>query len=115
MFGHTRLSIIDSSKASNQPFRDGYSIVVFNGLIYNYLEIKSKLKSFYNFKTKSDTEVISAAYKYWGKKCFKEFNGMFSIVIYDLRTKELIVARDRLGIKPLYYRKEKKIIFFRLK
>ena len=112
MFGHTRLSIIDSSKASNQPFRDGYSIVVFNGLIYNYLEIKSKLKSFYNFKTKSDTEVISAAYKYWGKKCFKEFNGMFSIVIYDLRTKELIVARDRLGIKPLYYRKEKKNYFF---
>ena len=77
MFGHTRLSIIDNSKASNQPFSDGYSIVVFNGMIYNYLEIKLKLKNFYNFKTKSDTEVISAAYKYWGKKCFNEFNGMF--------------------------------------
>ena len=108
MFGHTRLSIIDNSRASNQPFRDDRSIVLFNGLIYNYLEIKLKLKNFYNFKTKSDTEVISAAYKYWGKKCFNKFNGMFSIVIYDLKLKEIIIARDRLGIKPLYYRKLKK-------
>ena len=112
MFGHTRLSIIDNSKASNQPFSDGYSIVLFNGMIYNYLEIKLKLKNFYNFKTKSDTEVISAAYKYWGKKCFNEFNGMFSIVIYDLKLKEIIVARDRLGIKPLYYRAVKKNYYF---
>ena len=112
MFGHTRLSIIDNSKASNQPFRDGNSIVLFNGMIYNYLEIKLKLKNFYNFKTKSDTEVISAAYKYWGKKCFNEFNGMFSIIIYDLKLKEIIVARDRLGIKPLYYRTIKKNYYF---
>ena len=104
IFGHTRLSIIDLNNISNQPFRDEHSIIIFNGLIYNYLEIKKKLTKFYNFKTQSDTEVISAAYSVWKKDCFKYLNGMFSIVIYDLKTKEIIVARDRLGIKPLYYR-----------
>ena len=104
IFGHTRLSIIDLNNISNQPFRDEHSIIIFNGLIYNYLEIKKKLTKFYNFKTQSDTEVISAAYSVWKKDCFKHLNGMFSIVIYDLKTKEIIVARDRLGIKPLYYR-----------
>jgi len=105
IFGHTRLCIIDPNENSNQPFKDGNSIVLFNGMIYNFLEIKSELKKKYNFITKSDTEVISAAYKIWGKNCFERLNGMFSIVIYDIKKNEIIVARDRLGIKPLYFRK----------
>ncbi len=112
IFGHTRLSIIDLSDKSNQPFRDKHSITIFNGLIYNYLEIKKKLKNLYNFKTHSDTEVISAAYSIWKKNCFKHLNGMFSIIIYDLITKEIIAARDRLGIKPLYYREHGRNIYF---
>ena len=110
IFGHTRLSIIDLNKTSNQPFRDGYSIILFNGMIYNFMEIKKQLKNKYNFKTNSDTEVISAAYKNWGESCFEHLNGMFSIVIYDIKKKKIIIARDRLGIKPLYFRKIKKII-----
>ncbi len=112
VFGHTRLTIIDKSISSNQPFSNSHSVVSFNGMIYNYLEIKEKLKKSYNFKTKSDTEVILAAYKFWGLKCFAKFNGMFSIVIYDLRKKEIIIARDRLGIKPLYYRRVDKGYYF---
>ena len=104
IFGHTRLIIIDPNKNSNQPFRDGYSIILFNGMIYNFLEIKKKLKNKYNFKTNSDTEVISAAYKNWGEKCFEYLNGMFSIVIYDIKKKKIIIARDRLGIKPFFNR-----------
>ena len=112
IFGHTRLIIIDPNKNSNQPFRDGYSIILFNGMIYNFLEIKKKLKNKYNFKTNSDTEVISAAYKNWGEKCFEYLNGMFSIVIYDIKKKKIIIARDRLGIKPLYFRKIKNNYYF---
>tara|TARA_B100000989_G_scaffold282144_1_gene246938 strand:+ start:1959 stop:3641 length:1683 start_codon:yes stop_codon:yes gene_type:complete len=112
IFGHTRLSIIDLNKTSNQPFRDGYSVILFNGMIYNFMEIKKQLKSKYNFKTNSDTEVISAAYKNWGESCFEHLNGMFSIVIYDIKKKKIIIARDRLGIKPLYFRKIKKNYYF---
>lgn len=112
IFGHTRLNIIDKSANSNQPLHDGHAVVSFNGMIYNYLEIKEKLKKFYNFKTKSDTEVILAAYKFWGLNCFEKFNGMFSVVLYDIRKKEIIVVRDRLGIKPLYYRKVEKGYYF---
>ena len=107
IFGHTRLSIIDLNKSSNQPFKNGHSIILFNGIIYNFLEIKLKLKNFYNFKTNSDTEVIAAAYKFWGKNCFSHLNGMFAIVIYDIKLNEIVIGRDRLGIKPLYYRKIK--------
>ena len=112
IFGHTRLSIIDLNKSSNQPFQDGYSIILFNGMIYNFLEIKKELKSKYNFKTNSDTEVISAAYKIWGESCFEHLNGMFSIVIYDIKKEKIIIARDRLGIKPLYFRKIKNNYYF---
>ena len=103
--GHNRLSIIDLSNSANQPFFDKtkrYSIV-FNGEIYNYIELRERLKSSYNFQTTSDTEVLLAAFIFWGKDCLKHLNGMFSFAIYDSRSKSLFAARDRFGVKPLYY------------
>jgi asparagine synthase (glutamine-hydrolysing) len=102
--GHRRLSIIDVDARSNQPFtsNDGKWVMVFNGEIYNYKSIKSQLSD-YDFKTDSDTEVVLAAYIKWGDKCLRAFNGMFSFAIWNLETKSLFIARDRLGIKPLYY------------
>jgi len=104
IFGHTRLNIIDLSNRSNQPMYNNRCYLIFNGMIYNYLELKKILQKNYNFKTNSDTEVVLAAYLNWGKKFFKKLNGMFSIVIWDDNKKKLIIARDHLGIKPLYYR-----------
>ena len=101
--GHNRLSIIDLSEAANQPFTDfnnRYQII-FNGEIYNYLELKKKLK--YPFKTSSDTEVLLAAYIQWGHNCLEKLNGMFSFAIWDTKEKTLFAARDRFGVKPFYY------------
>ena len=102
--GHRRLSIIDVDERSNQPFtsNDGKWVMVFNGEIYNYKSIKAQLTD-YDFKTDSDTEVVLAAYIKWGDKCLRAFNGMFSFAIWNLEQKSLFIARDRLGIKPLYY------------
>lgn len=112
--GHNRLSIIDISDSANQPMKssDGNLIIVFNGEIYNFAEIKLELESFYSFKTKSDTEVILAAYKKWGTECVKKFNGIFAFGIWDNIKKELFLARDYVGVKPLYYFWDgKKLIF----
>lgn len=105
VLGHNRLSIIDLSSDANQPFvsQDDRYILVYNGEIYNYLELKSELASNYNFKTKSDTEVLLAAYINWGKDCLHRFNGMFSFAIWDTHKKTLFAARDRFGVKPFYY------------
>lgn len=104
--GHTRLSIIDPSSASNQPMVsscEGY-VLIFNGEVYNFYEIKKKLLTMgCVFKTQSDTEVVLNAYKVYGPDCIKHFNGMFALAIYDIEKKEVFIARDRLGIKPLYY------------
>jgi asparagine synthase (glutamine-hydrolysing) len=102
--GHRRLSIIDLSEAANQPFEDvsGRYIIVFNGEIYNYAEIKPSLSD-YPFRTHGDTEVILAGYIKWGAECLSRLRGMFTIVIWDKQERELFVARDRLGVKPLYY------------
>jgi len=103
--GHVRLSIQDLSSAGNQPmFSDDerYSIV-FNGEIYNFIEIKEQLSSKYNFKTKTDTEVILAAYIEWGEDCLDKFNGDWAFVIYDKFKHTFFGARDRYGIKPFYY------------
>jgi asparagine synthase (glutamine-hydrolysing) len=109
--GHRRLSIIDTSNFSDQPFvsDDGKLILVFNGEIYNYIEIREKLKDLgIKFKTNGDTEVLLAAYKYWGADCLKYLNGMWAFAIYDERrgsgNEKLFVARDRSGEKPFYYR-----------
>lgn len=104
--GHRRLSIIDLSKTGHQPmFYDNRNLViVYNGEIYNYLEIKQELIGLgYRFHSQSDTEVILASYREWGEQCLKKFNGMWALVIYDRRKNILFAARDRLGVKPFYY------------
>ena len=103
-FGHRRLSIIDLSDSANQPFIDnsGRYIIIFNGEIYNYAEIKPLLTG-YTFRTQGDTEVILAGYIKWGTGCLKYLRGMFTILIWDKHERSLFVARDRLGVKPLYY------------
>lgn len=103
--GHNRLAIIDIGTRANQPFfsADKRFILVFNGEIYNYLELRSELGNQYNFTTNSDTEVLLAAYILWGNECLHKFNGMFSFAIWDCLEKTLFIARDRFGVKPLYY------------
>lgn len=103
--GHNRLSIIDLSAAANQPFvsSDGRYHLVFNGEIYNYLELKQKLRFDFEFKTNSDTEVLLAAFIKWGKECLAELNGMFAFIIWDIKDQSLFAARDRFGVKPLYF------------
>jgi asparagine synthase (glutamine-hydrolysing) len=102
--GHRRLSIIDLSTSANQPFKDDLEryTLIFNGEIYNYQDIKPLIQG-YRFKTTSDTEVILAAYIKWGKDCLQYLNGMFAFAIWDKIDQTLFIARDRLGIKPLYY------------
>ncbi len=105
---HRRLSIIDLSSGANQPFFDENRkwALIFNGEIYNYKEIKQKLKNKnIKFKTNSDTEVIIKSFDYWGVKCLKFFIGMFSFMIIDLKSGICYVVRDRTGVKPLYYYK----------
>lgn len=104
--GHRRLSIIDLSKAGRQPMsdKDGKLYIVYNGEIYNYLEIKKELeKEGYRFRTRTDTEVILYAYKKWGTDCLGKMNGMFAFGIYDTEKKKIFIARDRVGKKPLYW------------
>ena len=105
VLGHNRLSIIDLSEKANQPFfsNDKRYILVFNGEIYNYLELKQELSKDYHFITNSDTEVLLAAYIKWGKNCLSKCNGMFSFAIWDVKTQSLFAARDRFGVKPFYY------------
>lgn len=113
MLGHNRLSIIDLSEAANQPFtsQDSRYVLVFNGEIYNYLELRNDLTD-YNFITNSDTEVLLASYIKWGKDCLHKLNGMFAFAIWDTLEKELFMARDRFGVKPLYYHILKNAIYF---
>jgi asparagine synthase (glutamine-hydrolysing) len=102
--GQNRLSIIDLSEDGNQPMHYQSASIVFNGEIYNYLEVREELKSKgYQFKTGSDTEVILAAYIEWGSKCVERFIGMWAIALWDHERQELFCSRDRFGIKPFYY------------
>ncbi|GAB7388786.1 asparagine synthase (glutamine-hydrolyzing) [Bacillaceae bacterium] len=105
--GHQRLSIVDLTEAGNQPmaFQGGKGFIVYNGEIYNYREIKRELESDgYRFTSNSDTEVILTALHHWGpEKAIPKFNGMWAFVWLDLEKKRLILSRDRVGIKPLYY------------
>src|SRR6185437_9930405 len=103
--GHRRLSIIDV-EGGGQPIsnEDGTLQVVFNGEIYNYVELRKELAGFgHLFKTASDTEVILHAYEQWGASCVNRFNGMFAFAIVNVRDNTMLLARDHLGIKPLYY------------
>jgi asparagine synthase (glutamine-hydrolysing) len=103
--GHRRLSILDLSEAGKQPMtRDGKTWVTFNGEIYNYLELRDQLVALgHSFSTGTDTEVILAAYSAWGTGCFSRFRGMFGLAILDGSRNVLVLARDRFGIKPLYW------------
>jgi len=102
--GHNRLAIIDTSDAGIQPLHFLHYTIVFNGEIYNYLELKQTLqKAGYQFQTHTDTEVIPAAFDYWGKDCLHQFDGMFAFALYNNKTEEIFIARDRFGEKPLYY------------
>ncbi|TVZ54863.1 asparagine synthase (glutamine-hydrolysing) [Lutibacter sp. Hel_I_33_5] len=113
VLGHNRLSIIDLSEIANQPFISSNKryTLVFNGEIYNYLELKNELIT-YNFVTNSDTEVLLAAYIKWGKKCLSKLNGMFSFAIWDSQKEVLFAARDRFGVKPFYYHKTDSTFYF---
>ncbi|MDA9638558.1 asparagine synthase (glutamine-hydrolyzing) [Candidatus Arcticimaribacter] len=102
--GHLRLSILDLDKRSNQPFIFEYLTLVYNGEIYNFKEVKNSLiQEGYSFETTSDTEVLLKGYHAWGEKILDRINGMFAFAVYDENKKSVFIARDRLGVKPLYY------------
>ena len=105
--GHNRLSIIDLSPAGRQPMssNDGRCRIVFNGEIYNYLELRNEIGD-YPYHSQTDTEVILAAYERWGHGCLDRFIGMFAFLIWDERERCLFAARDRFGVKPLYYHQQ---------
>ena len=112
--GHLRLSIIDLSTDGHQPMfsEDNRFVISFNGEIYNFIELKKELSSKFSFCTKTDTEVLINAYRYWGKNCLDHFNGMFAFAMFDRKEKLLFIARDRFGIKPLYYYLDKEQFIF---
>ena len=116
ILGHRRLSIIDLSDAANQPMQSRCKryLIVFNGEVYNFAEIRDEIKSYSNidFSTSSDTEVLVEAFALWGKAFVYKLNGMFAMAIYDTKDEVLWLFRDRLGIKPLYYYLDDQMIAF---
>ena len=104
LLGHRRLSIIDLSVQGHQPMQSGEVSLIYNGEIYNYLELKEELKAKGRiFKTNSDSEVLIQAYLEWGADCLNKFNGMWSFVLWDNNKQKLFIANDRFGVKPLYH------------
>ena len=102
--GHNRLAILDLSKQGAQPMHDAHLSLVFNGEIYNYVEIKKQLeKEGYNFNSETDTEVILKSYQKWGVECVQRFRGMWAFALWDANEQVLFCSRDRFGIKPFYY------------
>ncbi|HXD92161.1 MAG TPA: asparagine synthase (glutamine-hydrolyzing), partial [Bacteroidia bacterium] len=120
--GHRRLSIIDLSDSGTQPLHsyDNRYVIIYNGELYNYKELRLQLQRAiqgtqeqpYFFKTQTDTEVVLAAYARWGAGCLQHFNGMFAFAIYDKQEKNIFIARDRMGIKPLYYSYQNNTLIF---
>lgn len=113
--GHLHLAVIDLTKEAEQPFSssDGALTIVYNGTIYNFLEIRAELeKSGYKFRSRTDAEVILYAFDKWGEQCLNKFNGMFAFAIWDKRLRRLFLARDRYGAKPLYYCFQKDFFLF---
>ena len=106
---HQRLSIIDLSGRSNQPLEKDSLVIVFNGEIYNYKELKSKLETTQNvkFDTSSDTEVVLEMFRHYGDACLQELIGMFAFAIHDMESRKTFIARDHFGIKPLFYASNK--------
>jgi len=113
--GHCRLSIIDLSQNAHQPMsnEDNTKWIVFNGEIYNYVELRKELEGYgHKFKSASDTEVILHAYEQWQEDALGHFNGMWAFVIWDSRTRDLFASRDRFGIKPFYYYQDGDVFIF---
>ena len=111
--GHKRLSVIDISSKSNQPMEENNLVIVFNGVIFNYKELRNFLiKEGYKFSSDGDTEVILKCYEHYGEKLVHHLDGVFSFSIYDKQKNELFCARDRLGIKPFYYNYTQDIFSF---
>ena len=113
--GHTRLAILDTTEAGRQPMTcdDGRYVIVYNGEIYNFLELARDLRrAGYELRTHSDTEVILAAYRAWGADMLDKFNGMWALAIYDVEKQELFLSRDRYGVKPLYYYSDRECFVF---
>jgi len=105
-FGHRRLAIIDLTQAGHQPMEtsDGRYVIAYNGEVYNFQELRQELEAKgRQFRSRTDTEVVVNAYAEWGSGAVKRFNGMFAFAIWDRKEKKLFLARDRYGIKPLYY------------
>ena len=103
-FGHRRLAIVDLSELGKQPMEYNGNIITYNGEVYNYIELRKELISYgFDFKSGTDTEVILAAYDYWGYDCVTKFNGMWSFAIYDSKKNTMFCSRDRFGVKPFYY------------
>jgi asparagine synthase (glutamine-hydrolysing) len=101
--GHRRLAILDLSAGANQPMISARgTALAFNGEIYNFRELRAELAGLHEFRTQSDTEVIIAAYEQWGERCVERFNGMWALALYDGVRRQLLLSRDRLGMKPLY-------------
>ncbi len=113
--GHRRLAIIDLSPAGHQPMitEDKQYALTYNGEIYNFQELKAELERLgYRFRSKTDSEVVLYSYVQWGEKCLDRFNGMFAFAVWDKSKQQLFIARDRYGIKPLYYCvQDKKLMF----
>ena len=105
IFGHTKLSIIDLSKENIQPMRDELNSITltYNGEIYNYLDLRKELSKNYEFNTNSDTEVIIKSYLEWGEDFLNKIQGMFAFALFDEKREIVLLARDRLGEKPLFY------------
>ena len=114
ILGFTRLSILDLSSNGSQPMKaqNGRYAIVFNGEIYNFVELKEELSEFYSFKSKTDTEVLLQGFIHWGKDVLSKLNGMFAFCVVDNLTNSAFLARDRFGQKPLfYYRQNNSIVF----
>lgn len=113
LLGHRRLSILDLSERGNQPMTRDHLTIVSNGEVYNFEDIRSELEQHgFTFTSHTDTEVILRAYQKWGADALHKFNGMFAFAIWDDRKKSLFLARDRIGIKPLYYYFDKNVFLF---
>ena len=113
--GHRRLAIIDLSPAGHQPMAstDGNVVITYNGEIYNFQKLRVELEALgYHFHSRTDTEVVIHAYEEWGEQCVDYFNGMFAFAILDRKKRRLFLARDRYGVKPLYWYCQKGVFIF---